>query len=138
MHYKKIKLMLFYSFQALILILLTNLFRLNSSHGAGVPPGEPAVVHDAPHQTPSAPDGVSRPSSDEGENEVGEENADRLDCHYSGSHPRPAAVSPHTRPPAPQYACSIRLAALSVRSFSAEGKRVLCCSDGFLMKLSEE
>ncbi|XP_056461345.1 ataxin-7 [Gadus chalcogrammus] len=65
--------------------------RLNSSHGAGVPPGEPAVVHDAPHQPPSAPDGVSRPSSDEGENEVGEENADRLDCHYSGSHPRPAA-----------------------------------------------
>ncbi|CAL8338145.1 unnamed protein product [Lota lota] len=61
------------------------------SHGAGVPPGEPAVVHDAPHQPPSAPDGVSRPSSDEGENEVGEENADRLDCHYSGYHPRPAA-----------------------------------------------
>ncbi|CAL8336481.1 unnamed protein product [Merluccius merluccius] len=65
--------------------------RVNSSHGAGPPPGEPAVVHDAPHQPPSAPDSLSRPSSDDGENEVGEENADRLDCHYSGYHPRPAA-----------------------------------------------
>ena len=83
----------------LIILLLTNLFRLNSSHGAGVPPGEPTAVHDAPYQPPSAPDGVSRPSSDEGENEVGEENAERLDCHYSGSHPRPAAVSPHIPPP---------------------------------------
>ncbi|KAJ3602730.1 hypothetical protein NHX12_030479 [Muraenolepis orangiensis] len=65
---------------------------LNSSHGPGVSPTEPAAgVHDGPHQPQNAPDGVSRPSSDEGENEGGEENADRLDCHYSGSHPRPAA-----------------------------------------------
>uniref|UniRef100_UPI0037E83394 ataxin-7 n=1 Tax=Semicossyphus pulcher TaxID=241346 RepID=UPI0037E83394 len=64
--------------------------RLNSSHGGGTP-GDPAVVHESPHHPQSTPDGFSRPSSDEGENEEREDNADKLDCHYSGYHPRPAA-----------------------------------------------
>ncbi|XP_060926493.1 ataxin-7 isoform X2 [Limanda limanda] len=64
--------------------------RLNSSHGVGTP-GDPAVVHESPHHPQSTPDGFSRPSSDEGENEEREENTDKLDCHYSGYHPRPAA-----------------------------------------------
>nr|XP_020488760.1 ataxin-7 [Labrus bergylta]XP_020488761.1 ataxin-7 [Labrus bergylta] len=64
--------------------------RLNSSHGGGTP-GDPAVVQESPHHPQSTPDGFSRPSSDEGENEEREDNADKLDCHYSGYHPRPAA-----------------------------------------------
>lgn len=64
--------------------------RLNSGHGGGTP-GDPAVVHESPHHPQTAPDGFSRPSSDEGENEEREESADKLDCHYSGYHPRPAA-----------------------------------------------
>ncbi|TKS70940.1 Ataxin-7 Spinocerebellar ataxia type 7 protein -like protein [Collichthys lucidus] len=64
--------------------------RLNSSHG-GATPGDPAVVHESPHHPQTTPDGFSRPSSDEGENEEREDNADKLDCHYSGYHPRPAA-----------------------------------------------
>ncbi|XP_044077619.1 ataxin-7 isoform X2 [Siniperca chuatsi] len=64
--------------------------RLNSSHG-GVTPGDPAVVQESPHHPQTTPDGFSRPSSDEGENEEREDNADKLDCHYSGYHPRPAA-----------------------------------------------
>ncbi|XP_032369865.1 ataxin-7 [Etheostoma spectabile] len=64
--------------------------RLNSSHGGGTP-GDPAVVHESPHHAQTTPDGISRPSSDEGENEEREDNADKLDCHYSGYHPRPAA-----------------------------------------------
>uniref|UniRef100_A0A672ZFT2 Ataxin 7 n=1 Tax=Sphaeramia orbicularis TaxID=375764 RepID=A0A672ZFT2_9TELE len=63
---------------------------LPRSHGGGTP-GDPAVVHESPHHPQTAPDGFSRPSSDEGENEEREENADKLDCHYSGYHPRPAA-----------------------------------------------
>lgn len=66
--------------------------RLNSSHGGGTP-GDPAVVHESPHHAQTTPDGLSRPSSDEGENEEREDSADKLDCHYSGYHPRPAAVS---------------------------------------------
>ncbi|KAM4613357.1 ataxin-7 [Polymixia lowei] len=69
----------------------SGLPRLNSSHGGGGTPGDPAVVHESPHHPPTAPDGLSRPSSDEGENEEREENTDKLDCHYSGYHPRPAA-----------------------------------------------
>ncbi|XP_042358424.1 ataxin-7 [Plectropomus leopardus] len=64
--------------------------RLNSSHGGGTP-GDPAVVHESPHHAQTIPDGFSRPSSDEGENEEREDSADKLDCHYSGYHPRPAA-----------------------------------------------
>ncbi|CAB1314836.1 unnamed protein product [Coregonus sp. 'balchen'] len=64
--------------------------RLNSiiSHGGGGTPGDPLSVHESPHPSTSAPDGVSRLSSDEGERE---ESTDKLDCHYSGYHPRPAA-----------------------------------------------
>ncbi|XP_068576403.1 ataxin-7 isoform X2 [Cebidichthys violaceus] len=64
--------------------------RLNSSHGGGTP-GDPAVVHESPHHAHTTPGGFSRPSSDEGENEEREDSADKLDCHYSGYHPRPAA-----------------------------------------------
>lgn len=56
-------------------------------------PGDPAVVHESLHHLQTTPDGFSRPSSDEGENEEREDNADKLDCHYSGYHPRPVAVS---------------------------------------------
>ncbi|XP_056130680.1 ataxin-7 [Lampris incognitus] len=69
----------------------SGLPRLNSSHGGGGTPGDLAVVHESPHHPPATVDGFSRPSSDEGENEEREENTDKLDCHYSGYHPRPAA-----------------------------------------------
>ncbi|XP_067098664.1 ataxin-7 [Osmerus mordax] len=67
--------------------------RLNSSisHGGGGGPGDPPLFHESPHHPAPATDGVSRPSSDEGENEEREEGSDRLDCHYSGYHPRPAS-----------------------------------------------
>uniref|UniRef100_A0A3Q2Q9L6 Ataxin 7 n=1 Tax=Fundulus heteroclitus TaxID=8078 RepID=A0A3Q2Q9L6_FUNHE len=64
--------------------------RLNNSH-AGGSSGDPSVVHQSPHHPQSAPDALSRPSSDEGENEEREDGADKLDCLYSGYHPRPAA-----------------------------------------------
>ncbi|XP_077460134.1 ataxin-7 isoform X2 [Stigmatopora argus] len=64
--------------------------RLNNTHGAGTA-ADPAIVHEPPHQPQSTPDGFSRASSDEGENEEREENADKLHCHYSGYHPRPLA-----------------------------------------------
>ncbi|XP_068170941.1 ataxin-7 isoform X2 [Antennarius striatus] len=64
--------------------------RLNSSHGGGTC-GDPAVVNESPHHPQTTPDGFSRPSSDEGENEERDDNTDKLDCHYSGYHPRPAA-----------------------------------------------
>uniref|UniRef100_A0A3Q0RG86 Ataxin 7 n=1 Tax=Amphilophus citrinellus TaxID=61819 RepID=A0A3Q0RG86_AMPCI len=63
---------------------------LNSSHGGGIS-GDSAVVHESLHHPQMTPDGFSRPSSDEGENEEREDNAEKLDCHYSGYHPRPAA-----------------------------------------------
>lgn len=69
--------------------------RLNSSHGGGTA-GDSTVVHESPHHLQTTPDGFSRPSSDEGENEEREDNADKLDCHYSGYHPRPVAVSTHS------------------------------------------
>nr|XP_055040336.1 LOW QUALITY PROTEIN: ataxin-7 [Misgurnus anguillicaudatus] len=65
--------------------------RLNStnSHSGG----DPAVTHDQAHHSHPAPAGTeaSRVSSDEGENEEREEATEKLDCHYSGYHPRPAA-----------------------------------------------
>ncbi|XP_006784665.1 ataxin-7 [Neolamprologus brichardi] len=64
--------------------------RLNSSHGGGIS-GDSAAVHESLHHPQTTPDGFSRPSSDEGENEEREDNAEKLDCHYSGYHPRPAA-----------------------------------------------
>ncbi|XP_017285465.1 ataxin-7 [Kryptolebias marmoratus] len=64
--------------------------RVNSSH-AGGSSGDPAVVHESLHHAQATHDGFSRPSSDEGENEEREDNAEKLDCLYSGYHPRPAA-----------------------------------------------
>ncbi|XP_013865324.1 ataxin-7 isoform X2 [Austrofundulus limnaeus] len=64
--------------------------RVNSSP-AGGSSGDPAVVHESPHHPQTTHDGLSRPSSDEGENEEREDNAEKLDCLYSGYHPRPAA-----------------------------------------------
>lgn len=53
------------------------------------------MAHDQAHHSHAAPVGTetSRLSSDEGENEEREETTEKLDCHYSGYHPRPAAVS---------------------------------------------
>ncbi|XP_071228644.1 ataxin-7 isoform X1 [Salvelinus alpinus] len=67
--------------------------RLNSSisQGGGGFLGDPSSVHELPHHSTPAPDGVSCLSSDEGENEEREEGTDKLDCHYSGYQPRPAA-----------------------------------------------
>ncbi|XP_060766953.1 ataxin-7 [Neoarius graeffei] len=64
-----------------------------SSHGGLSSLGDAAATPDPtlhPHSAPT-PDGAACPSSDEGENEEREESADKLDCHYSGYHPRPAA-----------------------------------------------
>ncbi|XP_015260321.1 PREDICTED: ataxin-7 [Cyprinodon variegatus] len=63
--------------------------RLNNSHSGGS--SDPSVVHESLHHPQSTPDAVSRPSSDEGENEEREDSTDKLDCLYSGYHPRPAA-----------------------------------------------
>ncbi len=68
-------------------------FRLNSSNSHSG--GDLAMAHDQAHHSHPAPVGTesSRLSSDEGENEEREEATEKLDCHYSGYHPRPAAVS---------------------------------------------
>uniref|UniRef100_A0A8C7I4P9 Ataxin 7 n=1 Tax=Oncorhynchus kisutch TaxID=8019 RepID=A0A8C7I4P9_ONCKI len=67
--------------------------RLNSSisQGGGGFLEDPSLVHESPHHSTPTPDGVSCLSSDEGENEEREEGTDKLDCHYSGYQPRPAA-----------------------------------------------
>ncbi|XP_016406851.1 ataxin-7-like isoform X1 [Sinocyclocheilus rhinocerous] len=69
----------------------SGLPRLNSSNSHSG--GDPAMAHDQTHHSHSAPVGTetSRLSSDEGENEEREEATEKLDCHYSGYHPRPAA-----------------------------------------------
>ncbi|KAB5536849.1 hypothetical protein PHYPO_G00112040 [Pangasianodon hypophthalmus] len=59
---------------------------LSSLGDAAATPDPTPHLHSAP-----TPDGAACPSSDEGENEEREENMDKLDCHYSGYHPRPAA-----------------------------------------------
>ncbi|XP_054882579.1 ataxin-7 isoform X1 [Poeciliopsis prolifica] len=64
--------------------------RLNNSH-AGGSSGDPSVVHESLHHPQPTPDVLSRPSSDEGENEEREDGTDKLDFLYSGYHPRPAA-----------------------------------------------
>lgn len=51
------------------------------------------MVHESPHHPQTTADGFPRHSSDEGENEEREDIIDKLDCHYSGYHPRPVAVS---------------------------------------------
>uniref|UniRef100_A0A8C1KEA9 Ataxin 7 n=1 Tax=Cyprinus carpio TaxID=7962 RepID=A0A8C1KEA9_CYPCA len=69
----------------------SGLPRLNSSNSHSG--GDPAMAHDQAHHSHPAPVGTetSRLSSDEGENEEREEATEKLDCHYSGYHPRPAA-----------------------------------------------
>ncbi|XP_067287225.1 ataxin-7 [Pseudorasbora parva] len=69
----------------------SGLPRLNNSNSHSG--GDPAVAHDQAHHSHPAPVGTesSRLSSDEGENEEREEATEKLDCHYSGYHPRPAA-----------------------------------------------
>uniref|UniRef100_A0A8C2H9T1 Ataxin 7 n=1 Tax=Cyprinus carpio TaxID=7962 RepID=A0A8C2H9T1_CYPCA len=69
----------------------SGLPRLNSSNSHSG--GNPAMAHDQAHHSHSAPVSTetSRLSSDEGENEEREEATEKLDCHYSGYHPRPAA-----------------------------------------------
>ncbi|XP_058229336.1 ataxin-7 isoform X1 [Hemibagrus wyckioides] len=65
----------------------------SSSHSGLSSLGDAAVTPDPtlnPHWAPT-PDGAACPSSDEGENEEREESMEKLDCHYSGYHPRPAA-----------------------------------------------
>ncbi|KAK3536986.1 hypothetical protein QTP86_030281, partial [Hemibagrus guttatus] len=65
----------------------------SSSHGGLSSLGDVAATPDPtlnPHWAPT-PDGAACPSSDEGENEEREESMEKLDCHYSGYHPRPAA-----------------------------------------------
>ncbi|KAI1897170.1 hypothetical protein AGOR_G00080460 [Albula goreensis] len=61
------------------------------AHGHGHSQGDPTLLQEPPHPSVSASDGTSRLSSDEGENEEREESTEKLDCHYSGYHPRPAA-----------------------------------------------
>lgn len=74
-----------------MLLLYTNRLNSTNSHSGG----DPAMTHDQAHQSHPPPAGTeaSRLSSDEGENEEREEATEKLDCHYSGYHPRPAAVS---------------------------------------------
>nr|XP_023649737.1 ataxin-7 isoform X1 [Paramormyrops kingsleyae]XP_023649738.1 ataxin-7 isoform X1 [Paramormyrops kingsleyae]XP_023649739.1 ataxin-7 isoform X1 [Paramormyrops kingsleyae]XP_023649740.1 ataxin-7 isoform X1 [Paramormyrops kingsleyae] len=62
-----------------------------SSHTVGSSQGDPRLTQGSPHQPTCIADGVSHLSSDEGENEEREEGLEKLDCHYSGYHPRPAA-----------------------------------------------
>ncbi|XP_029115849.1 ataxin-7-like isoform X1 [Scleropages formosus] len=71
-----------------------SLPRLNShsSHSSGNAQGDLTTVQESPHPSTAASDGVSRLSSDEGENEEKEESMEKLDCHYSAYHPRPAAT----------------------------------------------
>ncbi|KAJ8369735.1 hypothetical protein SKAU_G00097630 [Synaphobranchus kaupii] len=59
--------------------------------GNGHIPGDPALHQESPLQSAPTLDGVSRLSSDEGDNEEREEGTEKLDCHYSGYHPLPAA-----------------------------------------------
>lgn len=67
--------------------------RSSSSHAGLSSLGDAAATPEPnlhSHSAP-APDGAACPSSDEGDNEEREENIDKLDCHFSGYHPRPAA-----------------------------------------------
>nr|XP_033782066.1 ataxin-7 isoform X2 [Geotrypetes seraphini] len=48
-------------------------------------------VNESLHPGVPAAEATSRLSSDEGEGDEKEELADKLDCHYSGHHPQPAA-----------------------------------------------
>ncbi|KAG5275240.1 hypothetical protein AALO_G00145160 [Alosa alosa] len=92
--------------------------RLNSSssHSGGLVQGDLGSVHEPPHHPAAAIDGQTRLSSDEGEAEEREDAQDKLDCHYSGYHPRPAAY------------CTFgsRLYGRSCHSFDRRWDRVRC------------
>ncbi|XP_068884376.1 ataxin-7 isoform X2 [Aphelocoma coerulescens] len=58
---------------------------------SGNAPSESPSVHESPHPPLPAAEPASRLSSDEGECDEKEEPVEKLDCHYSGHHPQPAA-----------------------------------------------
>ncbi|NXX67915.1 ATX7 protein, partial [Spizella passerina] len=59
---------------------------------SGNAPSESPSVHESPHPPLPAAEPAPRLSSDEGECDEKEEPVEKLDCHYSGHHPQPAAV----------------------------------------------
>ncbi|KAM9327220.1 ataxin-7 [Gastrophryne carolinensis] len=61
-----------------------------TQHSGNAPSGSPSV-HESPQPVVPAAEPASRLSSDEGEADEKEEPAEKLDCHYSDHHPRPAA-----------------------------------------------
>ncbi|KAM8930780.1 ataxin-7 [Pelodytes ibericus] len=61
-----------------------------AQHSGNAPSDSPSM-HESPHPVVSAAEPTSRLSSDEGEGDDKEESAEKLDCHYSDHHPRPAA-----------------------------------------------
>ncbi|XP_077132007.1 ataxin-7 isoform X1 [Ranitomeya variabilis] len=61
-----------------------------AQHSGNAPNGSPSV-HESPQPVVPAAEPSSRLSSDEGEGDEKEESAEKLDCHYSDHHPRPAA-----------------------------------------------
>lgn len=75
------------------ILIFPFVFNSSSSHSGLSSLGDAAVTPDSTAQSHSTPTLNACLSSDEGENEEREESMDRLDCHYSGYHPRPAAVS---------------------------------------------
>uniref|UniRef100_A0A8C9FEN4 Ataxin 7 n=1 Tax=Pavo cristatus TaxID=9049 RepID=A0A8C9FEN4_PAVCR len=61
-----------------------------AQHSGNAPSDSPSV-HESPHPPLPAAEPASRLSSDEGECDEKEEPVEKLDCHYSGHHPQPAA-----------------------------------------------
>ncbi|XP_012815986.1 ataxin-7 isoform X2 [Xenopus tropicalis] len=61
-----------------------------ATHSGNAPSDSPSV-HESPQPVVSAAEPTCRFSSDEGEGDEKEESAEKLDCHYSDHHPRPAA-----------------------------------------------
>ncbi|XP_056380502.1 ataxin-7 isoform X4 [Hyla sarda] len=61
-----------------------------AQHSGNAPNGSPSV-HESPQPVVPAAEPASRLSSDEGEGDEKEECSEKLDCHYSDHHPRPAA-----------------------------------------------
>ncbi|XP_030633323.1 ataxin-7 [Chanos chanos] len=100
--------------------------RLNSSnaYSGNNAQGDMGVAHELLHHPPPSADGASRLSSDEGENEEREEGTEKLDCHYSGYHPRPAAF------------CTFgsRLFGRSCYSFDRRWDRVRCALNAMMDK----
>ncbi|XP_041445209.1 ataxin 7 L homeolog isoform X3 [Xenopus laevis] len=61
-----------------------------ATHSGNAPSDSPSL-HESPQPVVSAAEPTCRLSSDEGEGDEKEESAEKLDCHYSDHHPRPAA-----------------------------------------------